>query len=119
MVEWGIYTPTRDWQPYKVAESVTVSLEQTATYTAKASADSCQRRVCRSHVGSAPEKKRDRPVPVSFHRLREVRLSLFRIIYGWQPVPASQVKSGNSVSLKTSASLTSYGAAVSGFQKRS
>ncbi len=28
MVEWGVYTPTRDWEPYKVSESVQLRLKK-------------------------------------------------------------------------------------------
>ena len=28
MVEWGVYTPTRDWQPYKISESVKARLDK-------------------------------------------------------------------------------------------
>jgi predicted amidohydrolase len=28
MVEWGVYTPTRDWQPYKISESVQARLKK-------------------------------------------------------------------------------------------
>jgi len=28
MVEWGVYTPTKDWQPYKISESVELRLNK-------------------------------------------------------------------------------------------
>jgi hypothetical protein len=30
MVDWGVYTPTRDWQPYDVSESVQQRLKKAA-----------------------------------------------------------------------------------------
>jgi predicted amidohydrolase len=30
MVDWGVYTPTRDWQPYKISESVQQRLHKAA-----------------------------------------------------------------------------------------
>jgi len=30
MVEWGVYTPTRDWKPYKISESVQARLDKAA-----------------------------------------------------------------------------------------
>ncbi len=31
MVEWGIYSPTRDWKPYKVSESVSLRIKKAAS----------------------------------------------------------------------------------------
>jgi hypothetical protein len=28
MVDWGVYTPTRDWQPYKISTAVTERLDK-------------------------------------------------------------------------------------------
>jgi predicted amidohydrolase len=30
MVDWGVYTPTREWQPYKISESVQLRLDKAA-----------------------------------------------------------------------------------------
>jgi hypothetical protein len=30
MVDWGVYEPTRDWQPYKVSETVQNRLKKAA-----------------------------------------------------------------------------------------
>ena len=30
MVDWGVYTPTRDWEPYKISESVQARLKKAA-----------------------------------------------------------------------------------------
>ena len=28
MVEWGVYTPTKDWQPYKISDAVQARLRK-------------------------------------------------------------------------------------------